>query len=119
WDPDRVVGLDDDVMRRVERLAVEPVDERRDGAVVFGARHAPCVMLAGDEPPLPVAGIAVGVIGGLAVDARVARHLVPAQDAIVYRSNRRSAHRRNRPAPPTSARRWPAFRRPRAGADIC
>src|SRR5262249_59937332 len=83
WDPDRVVGLDDDVMRRVERLAVEPVDERRDGAVVCGARHAPCVMLAGDEPPLPVAGIAVGVIGGLAVDARVARHLVPAQDAIV------------------------------------
>src|SRR5215469_11277364 len=47
------------------------------------ARHAPCVVLAGDEPSLPVAGIAVGVIGGLAVDARVARHLVPAQDAIV------------------------------------
>ena len=40
-------------------------------------------MLAGDEAALAVAGVAVGVIGGLAEDADPAGLLVPAHDAVV------------------------------------
>ncbi len=39
-------------------------------------------MFAGDQPALPVAGIAVGVVGRLAEHARRAGFLVPAPDAI-------------------------------------
>src|SRR6516225_8170416 len=50
---------------------------------VFGARHPPRVVLAGNEPSLPVTGISIRVVGWLAVDARTADHLVPSHDAIV------------------------------------
>jgi hypothetical protein len=40
-------------------------------------------MLAGDQAAAAVAGVAVGVVGGLAEDRDVARFLVPAQDAVV------------------------------------
>src|SRR2546430_14494565 len=58
---------------------------RSDGdlAVDLGAGHAPPAVLAGDEPALPVARIAVGVVRGLAKDRGEAALLVPAQDAVV------------------------------------
>src|SRR5262245_20719111 len=40
-------------------------------------------MLAGDESALPVAGVAVGVVGGLTEDADPTGLLVPAHDAVV------------------------------------
>src|SRR5262245_8134214 len=40
-------------------------------------------MLGGDETALAIARIAVGVVGGTAVDARAPRLLVPAHDTIV------------------------------------
>src|SRR5207237_402146 len=83
-EPDRVVGLDYHVVRRVERLAVELVDQHRYCAVMLGARQAPRVVLAGDETALAVASVAVGVVLGLAVDAGAPGHLVPAQDAVVW-----------------------------------
>ena len=82
-EPDRVVGFDHDVVRRVERLAVELVHQHGDRAVVFGARHAPAVVLAGDESALAVARIAVGVVRRGAVHAGASRPLVPTHDAVV------------------------------------
>ena len=81
--PDRVVGLHHHVVRRVERLAVELVDQHGDGAVVFGATDAATVVLAGDQPALAVAGIAVGVVRGPAEHAYPPGLLVPAHDAVV------------------------------------
>ena len=69
-EPDRIVRFHDHVIRRIEPLALVAVDEHRDRAVIFGARHAPSAMLAGDEPSLPVARIAIGEVRGLAEDAR-------------------------------------------------
>src|SRR5262245_14311940 len=40
-------------------------------------------MLAGDESALAVAGVAVGVVGGLTEDADPAGLLVPAHDAVI------------------------------------
>ena len=54
-----------------------------DGAVVLGARDAARVVLAGDEAALAVAGVAVGVVGGLAEYADRAGLLLPAHDAVV------------------------------------
>src|SRR4030095_10868235 len=39
-EPDRVVGLHDDVVRTVEALALEPIGEHGDRAVVLGAHNA-------------------------------------------------------------------------------
>src|SRR6185436_14275448 len=47
------------------------------------ARDPASVVLAGDEPALAVASVAVGVVGGLAEDADRARLLLPAHDAVV------------------------------------
>src|SRR5262252_1707645 len=82
-EPDRAVGFDYDVVRGIERLPVELVYQHRDGAVIFGTRHAPGVVLAGDEAALAVARVAVGVVRRLAVHGGAARLLIPPQDAIV------------------------------------
>src|SRR5438309_1689279 len=82
-EPDRAVRLAHDVVRRVERLAVVAVGDHADRAVVLGARHAPRVVLAGEQPPLAVARIAVGVVRGLAEYADRAGFLLPLHDAVV------------------------------------
>ena len=82
-EPDAAVRVHNDVVGRVEALALETVHEHGDRAVVLGSCHAPRAMLAGDEAALPVARIAVGVVGGVAVLGDLARDLVPAQDAVV------------------------------------
>src|SRR5579872_4418699 len=85
-EPDRSVRFDHDIVGRVERLAVDPVEtvaDHGDRAVVLGPRHLAPAVLAGDEAPLPVAGVAVGVVRWLAKDADRAGLLVPAQDAVV------------------------------------
>ena len=58
-------------------------DRHGDGAVVFGARDAPGVVFAGEEPALAIASVAVGVVRRLAENADRARLLVPAHDAVV------------------------------------
>ena len=82
-EPDRVVGLHYHVVRRVERFAVELVDQHGDVAVVFGASDAATIMLAGDQPTLAVARIAICVVRWLAEHAYPPSLLVPAHDAIV------------------------------------
>ena len=61
-EPDRTVGFHYDVVRRVQPPTVEAIGEDRDRTVDLGAGNAPPAMLAGDEPALQVAGIAVGVM---------------------------------------------------------
>src|SRR5438445_5528833 len=61
-EPDRVIGLDGYVVRRIEALALEAVHQHGDRPVVFGARDASRLVLAADEAPLAVARIAIGVI---------------------------------------------------------
>ena len=69
-------------------------------AVVLGARHAPRVVLAGEQPALPVARVAVGVVRRLAEDADARRSPRPTHDAVVRecRSTAGSGRRRTRPA---------------------
>jgi len=61
-EPDRAVGFHDDVIRRIQLLAVKGVHQHRNRTVIFGPGHAPPAMLAGDQPALAVAGIAVAEI---------------------------------------------------------
>ena len=82
-EPDRAVAGDHDVVRGVQRLALEAVDQDGDAAVELGARHPPGVVLAGDEAPLAIAGVAVGVVGMGAEDADVAVLLQPAHHPVV------------------------------------
>ena len=81
-EPDRVVGLHHHVVGRAQPLAFEAVAQHGDAAVIFGAGDAPAV-LGGDQPALAVAGVAVGVVRGLPIDAGRAGPLVPAHDAVV------------------------------------
>src|SRR4051812_12683583 len=67
-------------------------------------------MLAGDEPALPVAGVAVGVVGGLAEDIDRARLLVPPHDAVVgdvAPEEVAAVAEPNRPLAPAEPRREP------------
>src|SRR4030081_2399306 len=82
-EPDRVVSGHHDVVRRIELLAVEAVEDGRDSAVVLGARDTPGVMLAAEQPPLPVPGIAVRIVRRLAEHTHVTVFLVPAHHSIV------------------------------------
>src|ERR1700719_2213779 len=50
---------------------------------MLGTGHPPHAVLAGHEPALPVPGIAVGVVRGLAENTDRAGLLLPFQDAVV------------------------------------
>jgi hypothetical protein len=60
-EPDRAVGGDDDVVRRVQLLAVVAVGDDGDRAVELGASHPPGAMLAGDETADAIDGVAVRI----------------------------------------------------------
>src|SRR5205807_9462950 len=53
-EPDRAIRRHDNIIGRVERFALEFVDQDRDAAVMFGARDAPRTVLAGDQAALPI-----------------------------------------------------------------
>ena len=63
-EPDRTVRLHDDVVGRIEALALEAVGEHAPRAVVLDARDAAAAMLARDEPALAVDRMAVVIVGG-------------------------------------------------------
>ena len=50
---------------------------------MLGAGHPPHAVLAGDQPPLAIAGIAVGIVGGLAKNADRAGFLLPFEDPVI------------------------------------
>ena len=107
----RAVRLHHHVVRRVQPPALERSASTVIAAVVFRAGDAAAVMLAGDQPALAVARVAVGIVGGLAEDADRAGLLVPAQDAVVGDvAPQHSGHRRTTPGLPTSGTRCRAAR---------
>src|SRR5215475_2557842 len=82
-EPDATVGMDDHVIWGVERFALITICQHGDAAIILGARHPAWAMLARDEAPLPVAGVAVGVIGWLTEHTDRASLFSPAQHAVV------------------------------------
>src|ERR1043166_2903761 len=50
---------------------------------MLGARHALRIVLAGNEPAFAIAGIPVGIVGRIAIDADMSVVFAPAHDAIV------------------------------------
>jgi hypothetical protein len=82
-EPDRSIGSHHDIVRTVERLALEVVGDDADRSVVLGTADASGAMLARDHSALSVKRVAVREPRGLAVHADIARGLVPPQHAIV------------------------------------
>ena len=82
-EPDRAVGMLDDVVRAVEPLAVVAVGQHGHASVGLGPGERPMTLLAGDQPTLPVDRVAVGVAGRGAEDADCARQLVEPQHPVV------------------------------------
>src|SRR5215471_7683875 len=64
-EPDATVGMDDHIVWGIERFALITIRQHGDAAVILGTSHPARAVLARDEAPLPVAGVAVGVIGRL------------------------------------------------------
>src|SRR5215471_18881679 len=81
--PDAAIGVRNDVIGRIEALAVEQVGDHRRRAVVLVADDAPRQMLAGNLPALEIEGVAVAVVGRHAKDADLTGVFEPAQLAIV------------------------------------
>jgi len=82
-EPYCAVGVDCEIVRGIERLALVVVGQNRDGSVVLCARDAAGIVLAGDEVALAIARIAIAVIRRLAEDADFACIFEPAQYAVV------------------------------------
>ena len=82
-EPDRTVGSDDRVVRRVQLLAIVLVGDDRDRAVEFGPGDPPAAMFASDQASFPIDGVAVRVHRRLAVYAEVTVILRETHDAVV------------------------------------
>src|SRR5262249_49687991 len=81
--PDRILRFYDNVVGGGERLALQTFPQHSDGAIVFGARDPPRIVLAGDKASLAIAGVTVGIVGRLSEDADRSRLLLPAHDTVV------------------------------------
>src|SRR5262249_23288683 len=82
-EPDATVRMNDHVVWGIERFALITIRQHGDAAIILGASHPARAMLARDEAPLPVAGVAVGVIGRLTEYTDCARLFSPAQHPVV------------------------------------
>ena len=72
-EPDRAIRMRHQIVRRIERFAVELIGDHRHRSVMFPAHHAAKVILRGNLPPLQIERVAVGV----------ARRLAKWRDALV------------------------------------
>src|SRR6202171_5221512 len=82
-EPDRTIGSDNRVVRRVQLLAIVLVGDDSDRAVVFGSGDPSAAMLASDQASFPINGVAVRVHRRLAEYAQVTVILREAHDAVV------------------------------------
>ena len=82
-EPDRAVGSDGCVVRRVQPLAVVLVGDDGDRAVKLGAGHAPAAVFASDQPAFAIDRVAVGIHRRLPEYAHMAVVLAVAHDAVV------------------------------------
>ena len=60
-EPEGAVAFDDDVIGRVKFFATGLVDHGRDGAIGSGAAESAAAMFRGDQLPLQVESIAIGI----------------------------------------------------------
>src|SRR3982074_421750 len=82
-EPDRIIGRDDQVVRRVQLLAIVLVGDDGDRAVEFGPGDPSAAVFASEQASLPINGVAVRVHRWLAVYAHVTVILREAHDAVV------------------------------------
>src|SRR5882757_6746984 len=82
-EPDRTIGSDNRVVRRVQLLAIVFVGDDSDRAVEFGPGDPSAAMLASDQASFPINGVAVRVHRRLAEYAQVTVILREAHDAVV------------------------------------
>src|SRR5260370_13250256 len=81
-EPDRTIGGDERVVRRVQLLAIVLVGDDGDRAVEFGPGHPSAAMFASDQASFPIDGVAVRVHRRLAEYAEVTVILREAHDAV-------------------------------------
>src|SRR5215472_12721737 len=72
-----------EVIRRIELLVLKTVQQHGNRAVVFGAGYPAGVVLASEQPALPVPAVAVAVIRGVAKHGNLSRILEPTQHTVV------------------------------------
>src|ERR1700730_16956503 len=82
-EPDRTIGSDNRVVRRVQLLAIVLVGNDRDRAVEFGPGDASAAVFASDQASFPINGVAVRIHRRLAEYAQVTVILREAHDAVV------------------------------------
>src|SRR5258705_7200798 len=82
-EPDRTVGRDNHVIRRVQLLAIVLVGDDRDRAVEFGPGDPSAAVFASDQASLPIDGVTIRVHRRMAVYADVTVILQETHDAIV------------------------------------
>ena len=82
-EPDRTIGGDNQVVRRVELLAIICVGDNRDRAVKFGPGDPPAAVFASDQASFPIDRVAVRVHRRLAEYAEVTVILREAHDAVI------------------------------------
>ena len=110
-EPDRSVRRNNDVVRTVESLALEPVGDNSQRPVPFRAGYPTRSMFATDEPPLEITGVTVGVVRRLAIGAHAI--LAPANDPVVGNVGEQEAAgiaEPHRPFRPVEPRRQPLQR---------
>jgi hypothetical protein len=61
--PDRIVGFDHRIVRRIQAVLAESIHQNRDGAVRFSPGHPPRAMFTRDQATLAITGITVAIIG--------------------------------------------------------
>src|ERR1700681_923918 len=81
--PDRTIGSDNRVVRRVQLLAIVLVGNDGDRAVQFGPGDPSAAVFASDQASFPINGVAVRVHRRLAEYAHVTVILREAHDAVV------------------------------------
>ena len=75
--------MHDDVVGRVQALAIEGIHQHSDAAIVLGARDAARAVFAGYQPSLAVARVAVAVVRRRAEGRDQPGFLAPAHHAVV------------------------------------
>src|ERR1700730_14471924 len=82
-EPNRTVGFDDDVVWASQFLAFEALGQYPYRSLMLGAREPLGVHFASNEPPLAIAGVAIGIVRRSAEYANRAGFFVPHHHAVV------------------------------------
>ena len=106
-EPDGTIGRANNVVGRIQSLALKAVGQHRDAAVVFGARDAARQVLTDHQAPARVAAHAVSKVGVAAKHAGLPGGFVVTHDAVVGHIGHQqvaTVTKINRPFSPAQAR---------------